>query len=269
MIKGIRDIVSENIEYLPKIARYGLLSIKKQNKGSDLGYLWIWLKPLMYVGMFYIALAFGIKNAKDIPGMVCPYIIWLASGLYPWFFMQSYAIGNAKVYLKYKMFIKKQNFPVSVIPMIPISTGFFIHLSLILLLLIMALLFGVKPSLTWLQIPIYTAAMMYFAYIWVLLTGLLTALTEDFSNVINSIKPAFFWLSGIFFNSRGRATAQIFFYLNPITFPVEGYRNCVAYNMWFWEEPGRLKGYLLTMLVLTILAVLLYRRVRRQLPEFI
>ena len=164
LIKGIRDIVSENIEYLPKLARYGLLSIKKQNKGADLGYLWIWLKPLMYVGMFYIALAFGIKNAKDIDGIVCPYIIWLASGLYPWFFMQSYAIGNAKVFLKYKAFIKKQNYPVSVIPTIPLTTGFFIHLSMILLLLIMALFFGVKPSLTWLQIPVHSND-VFFVYL--------------------------------------------------------------------------------------------------------
>ncbi|MBR6484007.1 MAG: hypothetical protein IKT14_03215, partial [Clostridiales bacterium] len=182
---------------------------------------------------------------------------------------QSYAIGNSKIYLRYKTFIKKQGVPVSVIPSIPVTTGILIHISLILLLFVIAMILGERPSIYWLQIPIYTAFMAYFSYIWVLLTGLMTAITEDFSNVIRSIKPAFFWLSGIFFNSRAEGKNQFLFYYNPISFPVEGYRNSFAYHIWIWEEPVRFKCYITSMIILTVIAVLLYRRVRRSLPEFI
>ena len=270
MIRGIADIIRENIEYFPRVFRFSLWSIKKQNKGSDLGYLWLFIKPMMYVMMFYVAIALGLKNAKDIQGMVCPYIIWLATGLFAWFYMQTNAVGNAKCFIKNKFIIKKSDLPVSVIPTISMMSGLVIHICLVIILLVIAMLFAVKPDVHWLQIPLYTIAMLYFTYVWVLLTGLLTAVSEDFSNVLNSIRPAFFWLSGIFFNSRtAEGTKQLFYYFNPISFSVEGYRNSVCFNIWIWEEPLRFKCYLITMLVLTVLAVLLYRRVRRSLPEFI
>lgn len=269
MIKGIIDIIKENIQYFPIVRRFSLLSIKKLNKGSDMGFLWLFLKPLMYVAMFYVAIAFGFRSAKDIDGSEVPYIIWLASGIFAWFFMQTYAVGNSKCFLKYKNYFKEGAMPISIIPTISIMTGLYVHAMLVGLLFILAMIAGVKPDIHWIQIPVYTFAMACFAYVWTMLTGLITALTEDFINIINSIKPAFFWLSGIFFNSRAGGKNQYLFYYNPISFPVEGYRNAIAYKIWFWEEPERIKCFLISMFILTTLAVLLYRRVRRQLPEFV
>ncbi len=244
------------------------MSIKKMNTGSDLGYLWLFVKPIMYLLMFYAAIAIGFRNEKTIDGFDGPYLVWLASGLFAWFYMQNYVAGGAKCFAKNKLLLKRYNIPVSVIPTLNLMPGLYIHFAMIVLLFVIAMLLGVKPCIHWIQIPIYTACMVYFCYIWSLLIGLLTSIHGDFFNFLKSVRPAYFWLSGIFFNSRPRPNQHLFYY-NPISFPVEGYRNCIGYHTWFWEEPGRCKCFMISMLIITVLAVLLYRRVRRTLPEFI
>ena len=268
LIRGITDIIKENIEYFPRISKFSFLSIKKSNKNSDLGYLWLFIRPLMYVMMFYIAIALGFKNSRNIDGIEVPYLIWLASGIFAWFFLSTYAVGNATCFSKYKNYFKRDRIPVSVIPTIPIMTGLYIHIGVVIMLIIMCFFFKVKPDIHWIQLPFYTFFMALFAYVWSLLTGLITAITVDFNNILHSIRPAFFWLSGIFFNSRTNSN-QSLFYFNPISFCVEGYRNTFCYHIWFWEEPQRFGGFCVSMLILTTLAVLLYRRVRRSIPEFI
>lgn len=270
MIRGICDIITENIKYFPRVARHSFQSIKKMNTGSDLGYLWLFVKPIMYLLMFYAAIAIGMRREKDVTGFDGEYLVWLASGLFAWFYMQNYVAGGAKCFSKNKLLLKRYNIPVSVIPTLNLMPGLYIHFAMIVLLFVIAILLGVKPCIHWIQIPIYTACMVYFCYMWSLLIGLLTSIHGDFFNFLKSVRPAYFWLSGIFFNSRLKEgiDPRVFYY-NPITFPVEGYRNCIGYHTWFWEEPERCKCFMITMLIITVLAVLLYRRVRRTLPEFI
>ena len=244
------------------------INLKKQNKGADLGWIWSLAKPVIYIVMFYFAISLGFRQAKDIDGIVCPYLIWIAIGFSPWFYIQDMIIGGANCFKKNKSLIKNSTFPDDLVPAVNAMTGIFIHLLTVVIILILALIVGVKPNLCWIQIPFYTFLMIIMTYFWSMATGLLAIVSSDFVDLLRAVKPAFFWLSGILFNSR-TAGHRIVFIFNPITYLVEGYRNSVCYNKWFWEDPLGLACFMVVMLVMALVALLLYRRLRKQLPEII
>ena len=88
-------------------------------------------------------------------------------------------------------------------------------------------------------------------------------------DLLKAVNPAFFWLSGILFNSRPLEHVQIFFKLNPITYIVEGYRNAMCYHIWFWEDMESFGYFILVLAVMAIVAVWLYKKLRRVLPDII
>ena len=269
MFNTIREIISDNYRYLGNNLRIALINLRKQNKGSDLGWVWTVLKPMLYIAMFYIAISLGFKSSKKIDDIVCPYFIWLTTGLVPWFYVRDIISAGAKCFKKYKGILKKSDYPPSAIPMIPTIGQLLVHLMLVGVLIVMTLLSGVRPDIHWIQLPFFMLLTVWFAYVWSLLAGLMTVISKDFTNFVTAVKPALFWLSGIFFNTRGSDEHQLFFTLNPVTYLVEGYRSTFCFNTWFWENMMSLQVFLLVMLVLTVVAVLFYKKLKISLPEIV
>ena len=265
MIHTFLDIVQVNIRRFPITCSYAWFQLQKENKNTDLGWFWAIAKPIFYMLMFYVAITLGFRQAKNIEGMDCPYFVWLAAGLCAWFYLQSQIMGGANSFRRYRGLYKNSSFPTETIPMIVVVKAFFIHLILLCILMVFVMFNGVRPSVYWLQLPIYMILMLCFCFLWGFVGGLLGLLSGDFLSLMRSIQPAFFWLSGIFFNSRTRV--RLFFHLNPITFIVEGYRNCFCFKQWIWEEPDRIKYFAIELLVLFVSALLLYKRLKPSLYE--
>ena len=217
--------------------------------------------------MFYFAISFGFKSAKNIDNTVCPYFIWLASGIVQWQFVSDLLVGGASCFQRRRTIIRGMKYPLSTIPAISVLSKFYIYLIMIGVLITLSLLMGVKPSVYWLQIPIYVALTVMFLYIWVLMTALMNTLSADIVEFIKTIKTAFFWLSGILFNIRGRRS--LFFALNPISYLAEGFRNCFAYHIWIWDEKKLLLCFALVNLFMLLISFLLYRRLEKKMPELI
>lgn len=267
MIKWIITIIRDNIQRLPITLCFARKDIKRAHMKSDLGWFWAIAKPLFYILMFYFAISTGFKNAKDVDGIVCPYFIWLASGIVPWQYVSDLLVSGGNCFNKYKSIITNTKYPVSAIPTIPVISKLFIHCIMVGVLIFIALLMGVKPSIYWLQLPIYMFLTILFLYLWVTMTGLMTVMSADILEFIRTIRTAFFWLSGILFNSRKKKS--LFFALNPIRFIAEGYRNAFAYHVWIWEQRRLLFYFCIVMLLMTIVTFLLYKRMEKRMPEMV
>lgn len=242
---------------------------KKENKGSDLGRIWAVVKPMMYIAMFYFAITLGFKSSKGIDGILCPYYIWMSAGMVPWFYIQDLIYSGANSFRMNKALITKTKYPIAAVPLIPVLTNLRVHLVMVLALFGLALVFGVTPCVYWLQVFFYMPLSVLFVYLWSLLMGMLNAVSADVLNLIKTVKPAFFWLSGILFNSRGMENLKPVFSYNPISFIVEGYRNAICYNQWFWEDPGALLDFGEVMLGMLILTLLVYGRLRDRIAEIL
>ncbi|MBQ6150491.1 MAG: ABC transporter permease [Mogibacterium sp.] len=267
MITWIIEVIRDNVKCLNVSLSMAKKELKRAHSKSDLGWFWAIAKPLMYIFMFYFAISTGFRNAKEIEGSVAPYFIWLASGIVPWQFISDLLVGGATCFVRHKSIIKHFKYPYTAIPTIPILPKLFIHFIMVGVLVIMALLMGVRPSIYWLQLPIYTLLAFVFIYVWVCMTGLLNVMSADLVEFIKTIRTAFFWLSGILFNTRGKKGA--FFAYNPIRYIAEGYRNVFAYHVWIWEQKRLLFNFGIVMILMTAFTCLLYRRLEKRLPELL
>jgi len=267
MISWFFTIVSDNIKNLRPILCLARKDIKRAHMKSDLGWFWAIAKPLFYILMFYFAISTGFKNARDIDGTVCPYFVWLASGIVPWQYISDLLVSGSGCFNKYRNIIKNTPYPISAVPTIPVISRLFIHCIMVVVLIIIALILGVKPSIYWLQLPIYMFLTVCFLYVWVMMTGLLNVMSPDILEFIKTIRTAFFWLSGILFNSRKKKSP--FFTFNPIRYIAEGYRNVFAYHVWIWEQKRLLLNFCIVMFILTFVTFLLYKRMAKRMPEFV
>ncbi len=270
MIKAFKEIIRENVKYFYSSLDLAAINQKRMYKTSDLGWFWAFVKPLLYLCIFYFAISIGFKSAKDVDGILTPYFIWLTAGMVPWFYMGAMILSGAGCFRKFKFLIVRSRYPVSVFPTAVALSFLYIHLAMIGICIVLCFCFGVAPSIYWLQIPIYTLLMVLVGIVWSLGTGLLSVISGDFNDLLKAINPAFFWLSGILFNSRGQdVVSSLFFQLNPITYIVEGYRNAFCYHQWLWEDMESFGLFMLVLLVMLIVAVWLYKKLRKSLPDII
>ena len=63
------------------------------------------------------------------------------------------------------------------------------------------------------------------------------------------------------------ATVKKLLNLNPVTFLVNGFRNCFINKVWFWEQPKRLIYFLIITIVLLVLAIATYKKLRKDIPD--
>lgn len=267
MIRWIIRIIKDNIKYFPQTRSFAKADLKRAHMSSDLGIFWAVAKPIMYLLMFYVAISSGFKGGTDIKGTVCPYFIWLAAGIVQWQFISDLLVGGSNSFYKRKSVIKSCKYPVTTIPMIAVLSKFYIYLIMIGVLVMTSIFLGVRPSIYWLQLPLYIILTVIFLYIWVLMTSMMNVISADMVEFIKTIRTAFFWLSGILFNIKGRTSP--FFMFNPISYLAEGFRNTFAYHIWIWEEKRLFLNFMIVLFILSLITFFMFRRMEKKLPELI
>ena len=163
MYKCLKEILSDNIRYFRRTLSLAYINQKKNYKGSALGPVWAFIKPVLYICVFYFAISIGFKSAKDIDGVITPYFIWLTTGMISWFYMRDMILGGASCFRKYRFLVTKMNYPVSTIPTIVSMSNLLIHCILMVGVLLLALAFGCAPTVYWIQLPVYMLLMFIFS----------------------------------------------------------------------------------------------------------
>ncbi len=270
-MRTILRILKKNFRYRKQIIELAKADQKKTYRGSDLGIVWAFVRPATYICVFYVAISLGFKSAKDIDGISCNFFIWLSIGMMAWFYMQAMLLGGAGGYRKYRLLITRSCCPLEIVPTIISVSQMMIHLALISITLILVGIFGTPPSIYWLEIPFYTFFMFIFAIAWSTATGLVSALSKDFYNLLAALSQAVFWLSAILFDVNGIEShaARTILLFNPVTYIVEGYRNAVCRHVWFWEQPKEFLCYLTSFAVVSLLAIILFKRTSKVVSDYL
>lgn len=170
---------------------------------------------------------------------------------------------------KYSYLVTKMKFPVSTIPTFVSISKFIIHLVLVGIMIVIFIFMGYPPTIYILQLPFYMLLLFTFFTIWSLFASLLSSMSKDFGNLVKSMVTAVFWLSGILWNPDTIKIEWVkkVLMVNPVTFLINGFRNCFINQVWFFEQPKRLLYFVIVTLVLLILAVWTYKRLRKEIPD--
>lgn len=267
MLETLKLILSENWQWRKQIANLALLDIKKTVRGAALGWIWLLVKPAMYIFVFWFALDLGLRAGNSTGDY--PYILWLAAGIIPWFFMQDILNRGANVYSRYTFLVNRITFPLSAISTFYTLSQLLINVMLMAIVVAVCLVTGNGVSVYLLQLPLIYAVMWLFWTCFSIMVSPLSAMSKDFNNLLKTLSTPIFWMSGIIFNVQGLdiPIIQLVLAYNPVTFFVSSTRAAICDQYWIWERSEFFLPFLAVLVVTMFCALLSYHRLRRDVAD--
>lgn len=261
------EIIKEHISFRKQILRLAKADIVKTYKGTALGWLWAIIKPVTTIFVYWFAFRIGLRGTRFVDGH--PFFVWLVAGIVPWFYISEMITQGTDAIRKYSYLVTKMKFPVSTVPTFVSLSKLLIHACMVLITIIILWLQGYPVDIYYLQLPYYMFMMYIFFAMWSLFSSPLAAISKDFSNLVKSLVIAVFWFSGIMYDPRKVKIGWLrkILLLNPVTYFAQGYRDTLIFKVWFWENKFQTIGFMIILLIMTIMAIVTYKKLRKDIPD--
>ena len=263
IVAFIADIISKRM-LVDELAKRDL---QHQYQGSYLGFVWMFLQPLLFILVLYMIFTLGFRAGMNTD---VPFGLYLVSGMVAWLYFSGTLLANTDVIGSYAFLVKKMDFRLSILPIVKVLSALVAHFFLVGVAIVIAWIQGYGPSIYTLQLFYYLGAM------WALLLGLgwLTSSTSLFIKDVSKLVPVLvqfgFWLTPIFWNiSMIPEKYHWIVKSNPAYYIVSGYRESLLTRNVFWDRP--VEGlYFWTVTLLFLLAgISVYRRLRPHFAEVV
>jgi ABC-2 type transport system permease protein len=174
--------------------------------GSVLGYVWQVMKPLLLFGVLYIFFVVISHVGKGGKPSEHAYGVQLLGSIVLFTFFGEATGGSVRSVVDRENLVRKIQFPRLVIPLAMVLLAFFNLMMNLIVVLIFALISGVHPMLSWLELPLILAMLVIFS------TGMAMLLSALFVR-FRDIQPI--W----------EVVTQIIFYGSPLIIPIETVRE--------------------------------------------
>lgn len=231
------------------IFRIAMYEKKASYQTFYFGRLWELLSPLLQILVYY--LIFGVYNHREsMTENKIPYIIWLLTGIIPWFYISSNIVQGANSIYAQLALISKTNFSSTILPSVTLIRNLPNFIVMELMLFCIMYFSGMIVLINYLSLLYYTVSMISFLFAFSLLNATITILFRDYKLIIASSMRLLVFISGVVvqlqLNSE-RLLSKVF-KLNPLFYLIEGFRksmlsiptesNPVVAGIYFWSLTG-------------------------------
>lgn len=221
-MRNIREIWA----YREMISSLVKRDLRGRYKGSVLGFLWTFLNPLLqlvvYTFVFSTVMRAGIED----------YYLFLFVALVPWSYFSASVAGGAGCIIGQKDMVNKIYFPREILPISHVLSQL-INMLLTFIVVILVLFVSGKGIniYVWWYIPIIILQETLLGFGLALLFSAITVYFRDMQFFLNILILAWQFLSPVMYAVEQVPEAiQPFFYLNPMTPIIEGYRDIFYYK---------------------------------------
>lgn len=200
--------------------------LKSRYKGSVLGFLWMFLNPLLqlcvYTAVFSVIMRSGIEK----------FYLFLFVALVPWIFFSMCLSGGTNVIFAQQDMVKKIYFPRQILP-IAFTTSQFVNMVLSFIIIFIVVFFsGIGLHA---RALIYLPVVMIIEYILALgitfLTSALTVYFRDLEHILGIVSMAWMYLTPILYDVASVPEGLLpIFNLNPMTPIIVAYRDILYYG---------------------------------------
>lgn len=239
---------------------------KKRYAGSYLGFVWAMIQPVVTVLMYWVVFDVIFKTRSEMvaSGVEVPYVLFLTAGLVPWFYFSEAITNGTNALLEYSYLVKKVVFNISILPIIKLIAATFMHVFFVVVLLVVAAFYGYYPN-------IYTTQVIYYSFcLFVLVLAMsyfscaVVVFFKDLAQIINIALQVGMWATPILWNigmiTDDRVVTLV--KLNPLVYIVNGYRNAIYGNEWFFEHFYSSTYFWIFTVTLFCISTLIFKRLK-------
>lgn len=199
-----------------------LAGLKSEARKNYLGYVWFLLEPLMSTGVLYFAMSHltGQRGASAI--------LTILLGMITWQWLEGSAMLSAGS-IAAKFHVHQQvPLPKYLFPLVDIGTNTIRFAFAFGIVLVACFLFGARPSLALLWLPLLLGLQLALIIGLSLLVSISVTLVSDLRLLVQSLFRLLFFVSGIFFTAE-RVPAHLlpYFHANPMAVLIESYRAVI------------------------------------------
>lgn len=241
--KRFSTLPTELIQNRKLILQLAKNDFKTKYAGSVFGIIWAFIQPTVTVVVYWFVFQVGLGsgNVTSQTGVTYPFVLWLISGLVPWFFFQDVLIGGTSALMEYTYLVKKVVFKISILPIVKEISALFVHLFFIGLMLVLYAFGGFLPDLKVLQVLYYSFCLFMYGLGVCYATCSIVVFFRDLTQIISIIIQIQVWMTPIMWNidtlgARMPSWLITIFKLNPMYYIVNGYRDAMINKVWFWER---------------------------------
>lgn len=227
-MKTIGVFIKELYKYRQMLYSLIRKDLKSRYKGSILGFLWTFVKPLLQLAIYSTVFSFLLRTS--IEGF--PLFLFIA--LLPWImFVESISVSTRCI-VDNANIVKKIYFPRHIIPISTVTSNLINYLYAYIVLIPSLLIFGIKLSYIAFA-TIIPVIVLYFITLGIsLIVSSLFVRFRDFDHIINIILTAWFYLTPIVYPiSVVPENILKYVRLNPIVGIIICLRSTLFYNELF------------------------------------
>ncbi|MCI9530630.1 MAG: ABC transporter permease [Lachnospiraceae bacterium] len=244
MNRKSKNIILEIFENRGLIRSLAKNDFKTKFAGAYLGIIWAFVQPVVTVLIYWFVFDKAIGMRASIRGeLPLPYVLWLVSGIMPWFFFSDCVSAGTVALVEYNYLVKKVVFNIDILPVVKVISSIFVHAFFVVFTVLLFLAFGYMPDLYILQAVYYSLGVLILALGIAYLTSAVSVLFPDVRQVVNIALQVGVWMTPIMWNiddmkEKIPGAAMVLLKCNPLYYIVMGYRETFIDKVWFWEHPG-------------------------------
>lgn len=247
-----------------KLSYYDFISPLRD---TYLGAIWIVLNPLTQIGVYWFVFGLGIRDGRPVDGH--PFLLWMLAGLIPWFYISGCITSGALCIYSKSAILTKMKFPTSIIPTYSTLTQLLNNIPVVLMMIVIYAFNGYKATPYYFQIIYYMFAATTMAISISLLTSALVIAIRDVNKLVGTFVRFLFYLTPILWTPDSMKNLMAILKLNPLLYLIDGFRNSLLYNKWFYEDmPGTLYFWGCTIVIFA-LGVFVHMRLRSRFSDLV
>lgn len=238
---------------------------KTKYAGSYLGIVWAFIQPIVTILVYWFVFSVGLKagTVSDYP-----FVLYLVSGIIPWFFFQDALNGGTNALIEYNYLVKKVVFKISILPIVKIISALFVHVFFVAFALLLCACYGYTPSLYTLQIIYYSVCTFLFVLGLVYATSAIVIFFRDLTQIISIFLQVGVWLTPIMWDINMLSSHPWLiklFKLNPMYYVVTGYRDSMLGHVGIWNHVSWTIYFWVVTILLFGLGSVIFKRLK---PHF-
>lgn len=239
---------------------------KKRYAGSYMGAVWGFAQPLVTVLMYYLVFdkIFGNKAVELRDGVEVPFVLFITTGLVPWFFFSEALSQGTMSLIEYSYLVKKVVFKISILPVIKVIAATFSHLFFLALAVLLACIYGYYPSVYLLQIVYYGMCLFLLVLAMSYTTCAVVIFFRDLSQIISICLQVGMWATPILWSLDAIHNPVVagLLKLNPLVYIVNGYRESVYGHRWFFEDMSGTLYFWAVTVVLFLMGAAIFKKLK-------